>query len=38
MLVRQAGDIICFAPALIVEESHIAEMVDTLRAVLERVD
>ena len=38
LLVRQAGEIICFAPALIVEESHIAEMVDTLRAVLARVD
>jgi len=37
LLVRQAGEIICFAPALIVEESHIAEMVDTLRAVLESV-
>ena len=32
------GEIICFAPALIVEESHIARMVDTLRAVLSRID
>jgi adenosylmethionine-8-amino-7-oxononanoate aminotransferase len=38
LLVRQAGEIICFAPALIVEESHIAEMVGTLRDVLARVD
>ena len=37
MLVRQAGEIICFAPALIVEESHIAQMVGTLREVLGRV-
>ncbi|HEX4943397.1 MAG TPA: aspartate aminotransferase family protein [Usitatibacteraceae bacterium] len=37
VLVRQAGDIICLAPALVVEESHIAEMVGTLRAVLESV-
>jgi beta-alanine--pyruvate transaminase len=38
VLVRQAGEIICFAPALIVEESHIAEMVGTLRTVLESVN
>ena len=38
LLVRQAGEIVCFAPALIVEESHIAEMVGTLRAVLEQLD
>ena len=38
VLVRQAGEIVCFAPALIVEESHIAQMVDTLRAVLSRID
>ncbi len=38
VLVRQAGEIVCFAPALIVEESHIARMVDTLRAVLARID
>jgi len=37
LLVRQAGEIICIAPALIVEESHIAEMVDTLRGVLQSV-
>ncbi len=37
VLVRQAGEIICLAPALIVGESHIARMVDTLRAVLGRV-
>ena len=37
LLVRQAGEIICFAPALIVEESHIARMMETLRAVLGRV-
>ena len=38
LLVRQAGEIICFAPALIVEESHIAEMVGTLRDVLGKVN
>jgi beta-alanine--pyruvate transaminase len=38
VLVRQAGEIICLAPALIVEEPHIARMVDTLRAVLSRID
>ena len=38
VLVRQAGEIVCFAPALIVEESQIAQMVDTLRAVLARID
>ena len=37
LLVRQAGEIVCFAPALIVEESHIARMMDTLKAVLGRV-
>jgi beta-alanine--pyruvate transaminase len=37
VLVRQAGEIICFAPALIVEEPHIARMMDTLKAVLGRV-
>ncbi len=35
VLVRQAGEILCFAPALIVEESQIAEMTGTLRSVLE---
>ncbi len=38
VLVRQAGEIVCLAPARIVEESHIAQMVDTLRAVLSRID
>jgi beta-alanine--pyruvate transaminase len=37
LLVRQAGDNVCLAPALIVEESHIAQMADTLRDVLARV-
>jgi beta-alanine--pyruvate transaminase len=37
LLVRQAGEIVCFAPALIVEEPHIAQMMDTLKAVLGRV-
>ncbi|HRE14393.1 MAG TPA: aspartate aminotransferase family protein [Usitatibacteraceae bacterium] len=37
VLVRQAGEIICLAPALIVGEDHIAEMTSTLRAVLGRV-
>ena len=34
VLLRQTGDIIAVAPALIVEESHIAQMVSTLREVL----
>ncbi len=38
LLVRQAGEIVCLAPALIVEEAHIAEMVDTLRQVLQSID
>ncbi len=38
VLVRQAGDIVCLAPALIVEEAQIAEMADTLRAVLQTID
>jgi beta-alanine--pyruvate transaminase len=37
VLVRQAGEIICLAPALIVGKDHIAEMTSTLRAVLGRV-
>ena len=37
VLVRQAGEIVCLAPALIVEESHIARITDTIRAVLGRV-
>ena len=37
VLVRQAGEIVCFAPALIAEESHIARMMDTLKAVLGRI-
>ncbi|MBL0143530.1 MAG: aspartate aminotransferase family protein [Betaproteobacteria bacterium] len=38
LLVRQAGETVCFSPALIVEESHIAEMVGTLRTVLQGVN
>ena len=37
VLVRQTGDIIALAPALIVEESHIDRMVSTLRTVLATV-
>jgi beta-alanine--pyruvate transaminase len=38
VLVRQAGEIVCLAPALIAEESHIAQMVDTVREALAAVD
>jgi beta-alanine--pyruvate transaminase len=38
VLVRQTGDIIAIAPALIVEESHIAQIVSTLREVLTALD
>ena len=37
VLVRQAGEIVCLAPALIAEESHIAEMVGTLREVISQL-
>ena len=30
VLVRNAGDVLVFAPAFIAEETHIAQMVDTL--------
>jgi beta-alanine--pyruvate transaminase len=38
VLVRQTGDIIAIAPALIVEEKQIAEIVSTMREVLGRID
>ena len=38
VLLRQTGDIIAFAPALIVEEAQIAQMVSTLREVLGALD
>jgi beta-alanine--pyruvate transaminase len=38
VLVRQTGDIIALAPALIVEQSHIGEMVATIREVLAGVE
>jgi beta-alanine--pyruvate transaminase len=38
VLVRQAGDIICLSPPLIIEKRQIDRIVDTLRKVLERVD
>jgi beta-alanine--pyruvate transaminase len=38
VLVRQTGDILALAPALIVEQSHIDEMVSTLREVLAAVE
>jgi len=38
VLVRQAGDIICLSPPLIVEKPQIDRMVETLRTVLNRVD
>jgi adenosylmethionine-8-amino-7-oxononanoate aminotransferase len=36
--VRQTGDIIAVAPALIVEEKQIAQIVSTLRDVLATLD
>jgi len=38
VMIRQTGDIIAIAPALIVEEKHIDEIVETLRSVLSAVD
>jgi beta-alanine--pyruvate transaminase len=38
VLVRQTGDIIAIAPALIVEEAHIAQIISTLREVLGALD
>jgi beta-alanine--pyruvate transaminase len=38
VLVRQTGDIIAIAPALVVEEKHIAEIVSTLREVLGTIE
>ncbi|HXZ48543.1 MAG TPA: aspartate aminotransferase family protein [Usitatibacter sp.] len=38
VLVRQTGDIIAIAPALIVEEAHIARIASTLREVLPTLD
>ena len=38
VLVRQTGDIIAIAPALIIEEAQIDEIVETLRSVLQAVD
>jgi beta-alanine--pyruvate transaminase len=38
VMVRTAGDTIVLSPALIIEESHIAQIVDTLREVLTALD
>jgi beta-alanine--pyruvate transaminase len=38
VMIRATGDIIAIAPALIVEEAHIDEIVETLRSVLSVVD
>ena len=38
VLVRQTGDTIALAPALIIEEAQIDEIVGTLRSVLETLD
>ena len=38
VMLRTAGDIIAIAPSLIVEERHIATIVDTLRVVLKALD
>ena len=38
VMIRQTADILAIAPALIVEESHIDEIVETLRSVLSTLD
>jgi beta-alanine--pyruvate transaminase len=38
VLVRNTGDIIALAPALIVEETHIQQIIATLREVLQSID
>ena len=38
VLVRQAGDIICLSPPLIVEKAQIDQIVETLRTVLATVE
>jgi len=38
VMARQTGDILAIAPALIVEEAQIDEIVETIRSVLETVD
>ena len=38
VLVRQTGDIIALAPALIIEEAHIDQIVQTMRDVLGTLD
>jgi len=38
VLIRQTGDILAVAPALIVEEAHLDEIVETLRSVLKTLD
>ncbi len=38
VLTRQAGDVICLSPPLIVEKSQIDQIIETLRTVLSRVD
>jgi len=38
VMIRQTGDILAIAPALIVEETHLDEIVGTLRSVLESLD
>ena len=38
VLVRQSGDILALAPSLIIEETHIAQIVETLRDVLQALE
>ena len=38
VLIRVTGDIIALSPPLILEPSHIEEMVETLREILKSVD
>jgi beta-alanine--pyruvate transaminase len=38
VLIRQTGDILAIAPALIIEEAQIDQIVETLRAVLQTLD
>jgi beta-alanine--pyruvate transaminase len=38
VMIRQTGDILAIAPALIIEEAHIDEIVETLRSALDTID
>ena len=38
VMIRQTGDILAFAPALIIEEAQVDEIVETVRSVLSSID